>query len=475
MITAFLAVPAARGQSALKVELLSALSARPHAETRVGAAVIDLATGVTVLDVSADTPLIPASTMKVLVMATALLELGPEFTFETVLATDGTNLFVIGDGDPAFGDEKLHRLKEEPITADFDRWATLLLERGLATVPGDLVIDESVFDDQWVHPSWEKGDLDNWYGAPVGGLNFNDNCVDITVQPAAQDGALVQVSVQPETSLVSIANKCRSGGSSSPVLHHPHDTFEYMINGRCSKRWRFGPVSFPDPGLLFADSMRIALARRGVNVAGTIRRERLRLTDGALPPALTILARRTTPLPDVLRRIGKNSQNLFAECLLKRCGFAWAKRRGAADPQGSWTLGQGAVVDLVSRAGIGTAGLAVADGSGLSRDNACTARQLVRVLAWMQGQPTGPLLHSSLSVAGVDGSLRKRLTDIPGRVYAKTGTMRGVRSLAGYVDDGTGPRYAFAVVFNGYKGPSTPYKEIQDRYCRILIARAGRE
>ena len=118
-------------------------------------------------------------------------------------------------------------------------------------------------------------------------------------------------------------------------------------------------------------------------------------------------------------------------------------------------------------------GLAVADGSGLSRDNACTARQLATLLMWMHSQPEGSLMRESLSVAGVDGSLRRRLKDMPGRVFAKTGTMRGVRTLAGYITSDTGPAIAFAVLFNGYKGPSTPYREIQDRICRALAEAAA--
>ena len=176
-----------------------------------------------------------------------------------------------------------------------------------------------------------------------------------------------------------------------------------------------------------------------------------------------------TPIADVLRRTGKDSQNLFAEGLLKRSGYAWAQRTGAAKPQGTWETGAHALIEMVRRAGVDTTGLKVMDGSGLSRNNACTARQVAQVLAWSFKQPWGPLLHDSLATAGRDGSLHRRLRDSPGRVFAKTGTMRGVRTLAGYVDSRLGPRFAFAVFFNGYRGPSTPYKEIQDRFCRTLI------
>ena len=458
----------APAQSALRHDLENALSSLPHAETKAGAFVLDLATGEAVFDHDADEPLVPASALKLVVMATAVVELGPDFTFETVLATDGRNLIVVGDGDPGFGDEKLHESRNETIMADFARWADALTARDLAVIAGDLVIDESVFDDQWLHPTWEDSDLDNWYAAPVGGLNFNDNCVDITLVPATEFGAPVLVSVQPPNGLVEIQNKCVTGGKGTPVLHHPYDSFSYRVSGRCAKRWPFGSVSFPDPGLLFADSLRTYLAQRGVRVSGEVRRGRVRRADGSVPSDLTILARRSTSLADLFTRIGKDSQNLFAECLLKRMAFQAEQRSGRENPVGSWQAGSRVITDFVAREHIDTAGLVVADGSGLSRDNQCTARQLTMLLARAQTRSTGALLRESLSNAGVDGSLRRQLRDHPGQVYAKTGTMRGVRALAGYVGAPT-PRYAFAVIFNNYRGPSTPYKNIQDQICRTLI------
>ncbi len=345
--------------------------------------------------------------------------------------------------------------------------------RGIGSIAGDLIIDESIFDDEWVHPSWEEADLDNWYAAPVGGLNFNGNCVDITIRPAERQDAPVLVSIQPDTRLITIINKCRSGGKGTPTLHHPPGTFEYRISGRCSKRWPFSSVSFPDPGLLFADSFVTVLAKNGIGIAGEVRRRRVRDAEGRIPESLTILGRRTTPIADLLRRIGKDSQNLFAECLLKRVGYAWARQRGAEDPRGSWAHGRDAVLASLGRAKVDLRGLVIADGSGLSRDNVCTARQLASVLWWMRGQPGWLTFFESLSIGGVDGSLRKRLSDQPGRVRAKTGTMRGIRTLAGYVDVETGEGYAFAVMFNGYRGPSAPYREIQDRFCRALMAARG--
>lgn len=440
----------------------------PEPQAVAGAVVIDLTDGKLVFEHNADQTLVPASAMKVFVMAAGLAELGPDFAFDTILATDGARLIVIGDGDPAFGDEKLHKARSERITADFDRWAAALAQRGFRDFPGGLLIDESVFDTQWVHPSWEPDDLDNWYAAPIGALNFNDNCVDITVIPDAKLNAPARITVQPEASVIKIINQCKSGGKGTPVLNHLASSFEYVVSGRTSKTFPLGAASFPDPGLLFAESFRTVLARSGVRLAPGLQRARIRLADGSVPSNVTIIDRKRTPLPDVLSRIGKDSQNFFAECLLKRMAYGWARRQGRPDPQGSWSLGSAAVGDWLTRQGVPSAGFVMADGSGLSRENRCSARQLATLLGWVHRQPYAEVFQEALSEAGEDGSLRKRLKDVRGSVYCKTGTMRGIRALTGYVHSKDGRVYAFASIFNNYKGGSAPYKEIQDRLCRTL-------
>lgn len=467
MVICATGVEVVRAEPALRDQLAAALTKLPHAKAKVGAAVIDLHTNQLIFAKNADEPLTPASTMKLFSMAVALRELGPEFSFDTLLASDGTNLYLIGDGDPGFGDEKLHSARGEKITAPFERWAETLRKRGLVGMPGDVIIDESIFHDARLHPTWERADLDNWYAAPVSGLVFNDNCLDFSVAPAKGGGPAI-VTTTPRTGLARIINTCVSGGKGQPVLNHAFDSFEFKVSGRCAKAVNLGAVSFPDGGLLFADVFRRTLADRGIPTAGQTKRQRVRHLDGSLPPNVTVLDRQQTPIAAVLARSGKDSQNLFAECLLKRAGYAWARRHHAPEPQGSWATGSSAVMELMELARIDAGGLTVADGSGLSRSNACTAAQLAKLLTWAKTQPFGRMLHDSLATAGVDGSLRKRLKGSEGRVHAKTGTMKGIRALAGYVDSDAGPRFAFAVVFNGYPGPAAPYKTIQDRVCQIL-------
>ncbi len=452
--------------------LKNLLSSLPHKNALVGACVVDLVTGETIFEYNADTSMIPASTMKVFTMAAGLEHLGPDFSFTTSVYTDGVNLYIEGDGDPGFGDEKLCKLRDEAIDAVFYRWADALQHMGISTFPGKIVIDETIFDDQIIHQSWEKNDLGKWYAAPVGGLNINDNCVDITIRPDKKTNDPVLISIHPETTLARFINKCKSGGGRKkkpPVLHHPHDSLDFTISGRCSKKWPFSPVAFPDPGMLFANVLRIVLDKKGITFVQHPER-RIRGEDRSNRESFIPVARHQTSINDVLKRTGKNSQNLFAECLMKRAGYAHAVANEEDRPQGNWLYGQRAVLDVMTQAGISTEGFAVSDGSGLSRENRCTARQLVSLLQWTQTQPWSNMFHDNLSIAGVDGSLKKRLADLPGRVYAKTGTMRGVRVLTGFIhQENAQPRFALAVMFNSYKGPSTPYRNIQDKFCRTLM------
>ena len=221
--------------------------------------------------------------------------------------------------------------------------------------------------------------------------------------------------------------------------------------------------------MLTAGALRTALADRGITISGQIRRRRLRRPGGDLPRDCQVVADQVTPLPVVLARAGKNSQNMFAECLMKRLGYEWALGRGQADPQGTWQTGRAAMSEFLARVGADPGRVTIADGSGLSRANRTSAADLVAVLRYMYGHPHRDLFVASLSQAGTDGTLGKRLAGLPGRVHAKTGYLRGTRTLAGYAITPQGRWRAFAVLFNGFKGGAAPYNEIHDKVCLLLV------
>ena len=465
---------AAAGEPAERLDAL--LRSLPTSKAVCGAAVADADTGEVLFTHHADTPLIPASNAKLFVMAAALDILGADFQFTTSLVVSGDDLWVVGSGDPGFGDPRLSAARGESVTAVFDRWAAALLAADRRVIVGDLVLDESIFDTEYVHPDWDPGDLQKWFAAPVGALNLNDNCLDITVRPAARAGDPVLWEVIPPTTIVQIDNRCKTRGSGNPVIHKPGRDLRYTISGGCQKAWPFGPVAGSDPGAVFGDVLRNVLQQHGVVVEGSIRRVHNAAEKAGRPH--TLIAEHKTSLADVLNRIGKDSQNLFAECLLKRLGYEWQRRQGSPQATGTWASGRAAIrAWLDDQQGQATervaerwAGISIADGSGLSRSNRLTARQIVELLIVMHSRPDGDRFAESLSVAGRDGSLhrKKRLSDLTGAVRAKTGTMTGVKALSGYVDTPSGRRLAFSVLFNGITGPSAPFNELHDRFCRVL-------
>lgn len=462
---------AAAGAQGVTERLSVALKKLPDGRASAGACVIDPERGETVFAFRADEPMTPASAGKIFVMSAAIAALGPGFSFETVLAEQGADLVVIGAGDPGFGDPELARTRGESVTAPLERWAETLRARGRAAATGRFVVDDFIFDDQPVHPTWEAADLGRWYAAPVGGLCLNDNCVEITLHPGDRPGAKPTWSVTPPLrDTIRLINECKTGKGPTPLLHVDATARGYRVTGAVSKPHTFESVATFDPTLTFVDAMRTVLARGGVAPTGDVVRRPVRRPDGSLPPDARLLAMHRTALSEVLSRIGRNSQNLFAECLMKRLGYEWQRRQGWTTPRGSWESGSAAIGEALREGGVSTGGLTVVDGSGLSRANRCTARHLAETLAWMSRHPQGRVLAESLARPGEPGSLRTTMKDLAGRVRAKTGTMRGVRALAGYVTSASGKEYAFAVMFNDYAGSSSPYKAIEHQFCKILAA-----
>ena len=183
---------AARADHEQRIARLQKLLDRlPHAQTVVSAAVMSLPDGKMIYERNADRVLIPASNQKIIPGAVALAKLGVAHSFDTRLALDGDDLILIGGGDPSLGDSKLADERGGRSTDVFEQWASILTQRGITTIKGDIVVEDQIFEQPWVHPSWEESDLAKWYAAPVGGLNFNDNCIEITLQPTTP-GELVR-------------------------------------------------------------------------------------------------------------------------------------------------------------------------------------------------------------------------------------------------------------------------------------------
>ncbi|MBN1489878.1 MAG: D-alanyl-D-alanine carboxypeptidase/D-alanyl-D-alanine-endopeptidase [Phycisphaerae bacterium] len=466
--------PAFAGAADLAAEIAKVVDAVKPESMRMGIRIVELQSQAVVYTHRADEACKPASNMKLLTTAAALDLLPASYKFRTTLAMRGDDLIVLGSGDPSLGDPRLAQDAGEPITAIFHDWAAKLEALGIVGVPGDLVIDDTVFEAERYHPNWPKSGWYNWYSAPVGGLNLNDNCIDVTVAPGAKPGEPAVIRVVPPNTFTEIVNECKTGDKQTATIRRVGNEPKYIVSGLSKTAGELKSVAVHDPGMLFASSCRTSLAAKGIKIHGTIRRERVRDDRGNLPPGCRVIAVYERPMTDLLGRINKNSQNLFAECLLKTIGFQLsATETGVGD--GSYTAGQKYVRRFLEKIQApDLSKVVIDDGSGLSHGNRVTAHMLNHVICHMARHARATDYLGSLSVAGEDGTLKTRMKDLKGQVRAKTGYISGVYALSGFARSKDGKTYAFTMLFNDVRPGSVNARKVQDDICRVLVNGAGK-
>jgi D-alanyl-D-alanine carboxypeptidase/D-alanyl-D-alanine-endopeptidase (penicillin-binding protein 4) len=168
----------------------------------------------------------------------------------------------------------------------------------------------------------------------------------------------------------------------------------------------------------------------------------------------------------VLDRLNKDSQNLFAEAFCKLVG-RYMRPEGENEP-GSWASGSDAIHAFLQRKHIDDSKLVVIDGSGLDHGNRVTTHLITDELFLMWRHRYHETFFNSLPIAGTDGTIKKRMKDLAGHVFAKTGYIHGVRSLSGYEQTRTGKWLAFSIIFNHIPGDVHPAEDCQDNACRVL-------
>ncbi|MEO0513503.1 MAG: D-alanyl-D-alanine carboxypeptidase/D-alanyl-D-alanine-endopeptidase [Planctomycetota bacterium] len=425
-----------------------------------------------------DRAMVPASNQKLLTSVAAFRELGPDFVFRThfVLSEDGT-LTVVGSGDPALGDPEILSLASPPTTLEqvLDDIAAAVAEAGTERIEA-VVIDDRVFDRNLVHPSWPADQHDRHYSAPVAGVNIHRNVVSLTPRPSpAGPGNRAEVKVSPNTSWVTVDVQAKTVGEGRNVFRAERDESgrRFRVLGKIREPSTISAdVTMRDPATFFGGLIADALERRGIEVgeAGRNVLEDVRLASNDDPsPSGDAVAWIDTPLPFIARRCNVDSANLYAEAMLKRVGA------GAGRGQGSWPAGASAIRAQIAEhlSPRDATRTIVADGSGLSRDNRVSPGTLVRWLdAAYEDETIRDALIESLPEPG-EGTLRNRFTEQrpANRLYAKTGTIRGVSTLSGYlVHEGSGLAVAFSIMTNDLSGPSATRnaRRLQERL--VLLA-----
>ncbi len=434
--------PAPATASASIADRIEALLAGVRPPVQLAVFVQDVATDRILYEHGADTPLAPASVMKLLTSAAGLIHLGPDFTWETPFYLVDRELWVIGSGDPGLGDERILRRHGRPLSDVFDTLAARLRQRGVTQLDR-IVLDDSRFDHVWRHEDWPPDENAEWYQAPVGAINWNDNCLDAAVR--LQAGRVV-LTLRPALPGSFFLDRLRPGTKHAVTFTRRPGSDVFEFRGTVARDATLEPVACARPTVFFGHALRSELVRRGIEVAGAVVRRRI---DPARLTGLVPLHVERTTMADVLWRVLTFSQNLFAECLIKSLA-AWRPDGRPTGTPGNWPDGARIVREAVESLGIPLDGAVIRDGSGLSRRNRITARQVVGLLDAVHDRPRFALLVSNLARPGRPGTMRRRHNTplLRGHLRGKTGTLSDVRTLAGYVERDDGRVLAFAVLIN---------------------------
>lgn len=436
-------------------------------DTRVGIKITSLKTGEVIYEQNADELFIPASNMKLITTAAALSRLKPEYKFRTTVAYDGVrdggtingNLYIKGFGDPKLVTEELLFIVRE------------IRDSGVEVISGDVIADDSFFDNKRIGSGWKTGDSSRAYNARIGALSLNFNTITVCVASGKNYKDRPAITINPPTNFIEVVNKVvtkkrkrRTAITVDRIAEGGGD--KIVVNGEISgsnkKTCYYRSIS--NPPIYTATVFKEFLEREGIAIKGDIK-------YGVQPAdAVELLNHESVPLSIIVRDLNKISNNFIAEQILKTMG---AEVKGAA---GTTEKGLAVIEEYLEDIGIKKGEYSAADGSGLSQFNRLTPSQIIRVLEMMYNDfKLQPEYTASLSVIGIDGSLKERINGsmVERMVRGKTGTLDGVSAISGYAAcsdcDIKGEIFAFSIILNNFRCDVTRIWNIQNRIISALI------
>jgi len=430
-------------------------SARPELEgASLGVSVVCADDGAEWAALGADRLMNPASGAKILTSVAALDRLPHDTRWGTEargeLGPDGRtrgDLTLVARGDPSLQPGHLAEL------------ADALVEAGLASIAGDLVIDTSLFAPPDLPPAYDQKDADAAYRPTVPAANLAWGAVTVTVRPGRRAGEPARVSLRPAAASVTLIARAETAEAGSPEAlvvvaeGAAEGATRLTVTGTIPAGAKAAVVRrrLEDPAVVVGQVFAELLRERGVALVGGVRLERSPTSPAERPPVLA--QHPGTSLADSLLGLNTWSNNAIAEAVFKHLG------RGDDGEPATWERAQAAVAAALEARGVPPDQVRVVNGSGLYDATRITPRAMARLLAGLAGDdPTARAFRGSLAVAGETGTLRWRLRreDVRGRVLAKTGTLDGVATLAGYLPTRSGCTLAFVALINDADGAPAP-------------------
>lgn len=431
---------------------------------------MDLDSNKIISGISSSRTLVPASIMKVVTTATALEMMGPAKRFSTFLKYSGEidsnctlngNIYIVGGGDPCLGSPRFSRHYGDFI----NKWATEILNLGIDSINGRVIADASVFTEQMIPSTWIWGDIGNHYGAGPCGLSIYDNQCKLTLKSGKKGDSTLITCVKPYIPNLTFENGVKSmitKKDESYIFGAPYQEHRAIRGGIPLNKEDFEVRgSIPDPAYLAAFELDMELRKIGVrpsNTSTTLRKIKANKGSFVKEKKHIIYTIRSPRLSSIIELTNMYSVNLYAEHLMSQIGLFKYKHGDT----GSGTV---AVEQFWKSKGMNVEGLHVNDGSGLSRFNAVSSRQMVDLLQLMYSSKNYKIFLNTMPVAGKSGTLRNvgKGSAAVGRVHAKSGTMTRVKSYAGYVTTKNKRHIAFSIIVNNYNCSTVQMKRKMEK------------
>ena len=379
----------------------------------------------------------PASVTKLMTTAAALQALSPNYRIRTSVIENGNGVVqVVGRGDPSLKSEQLEVLAKQ------------LRQKGVRRI-NKLIANDGYFKGEAVEPSWMWEDIQFYYGAPVNSLMLNENAAVIRLYPQRVGRRLLLKWDNPlDASGWKVVNQTvtsRKGTKKYIEVKRDLKGQILYLKGQVPEGSRpdVTAIAVFNPIQNFLTHFRQSLKKQGISVAGAYR-------GTSKTSGRELAAVQSAPLSELIAETNINSNNLYAEALLKALATKTSERNQS-------TTGEGLKVmkSTLSRIGVDPNAYRLVDGSGLSRKDLISPQALVQTLQGMAKSPYASVFRASLPVAGKNGTLKYRFKDIApqGLVQAKTGTMTGVITLAGYVNAPNYGPVVFSIMVNQTEQP----------------------
>lgn len=427
-------------------------------KVHLGVSVCDATTGQVIFSKNEKHLFNPGSLVKLFTAATILEELGPAFTFDTAIYYDGHkqndklqgNLYIKGAGDPSL------------TSYDIRKMLLAVKQEKIVDVEGGFYIDTSIFDTMEMGPGWMLDDEHALWQHHLSALTIDHNALHITLQKEEQD---VQISQNPDGFPLSVESQIafvspQREKNVNVLMENDQLTLQGELSLKNNKVDLQVPIAKPivAAGYLVTKEMDGC----GINTLQGF------IGEKNLPQTAQIIAQhRSLPLSTLVAEMLKYSDNLYANCFLKRLGQA------VSQESGSWKNGAKAVRTLTrDRLHVDIEEATILDGDGQSRYNYLAPKMVTALLQSMHNNfHVGHEFMAALAIGGVDGSLAMRFQDpfMKGNVRAKTGSLQAVSALAGYVKTKTGKILAFTIIQNGAKDQGAA-KAFEELFVQELFA-----